>query len=158
MKRGFFCRLSAVTGLMVVLASGHAVALTARDLVGTWTLVSTGPAFGDNPKGIAMFDAHGHIAIELFRAGVPKYASNLRTQGTPDEYKATIDGSLAFYGTYKVKGTDLLLHIESSTFPNLNGTDEKRTDLKMKGDMLTWTQPTPSGGGGPGLAVWKRAK
>ena len=158
MKRGFFCRLSAVTALMVVLASGHAVALTARDLVGAWTLVSAGFAYGDNPKGIAMFDAHGHIAIELLRAGVPKYASNLRTQGTPEEYKATVDGSLAFYGTYKVKGTDLLLHIESSTFPNLNGADQKRTGLKIKGDMLTWTQPTPSGGGGPALAVWKRAK
>jgi hypothetical protein len=157
MRWGFIAGLSAATGLMVAFTAANAVALTARDLVGTWTPVSN-PPYGDNPKGIAMFDAHGHVAIQLFRAAVPKYASNFRTQGTPDEYKATVEGSIAYFGTYKVKGTDLLVHIESSTFPNWNGADQRRTNLTIKGDKLTWTQATPSGGGGAVATVWKRLK
>ena len=157
MRRGFIVGLSLATGLMVAFAAANAVALNAREIVGTWTPVSN-PPYGDNPKGIVMFDAHGHFAIELFRADVPKYASSLRTEGTPEEYEATVEGSLAYFGTYKVRGTDLLLHVESSTFPNWNGADQRRTNLTIKGDKLMWTQPAPSGGGGPAATVWQRLK
>ena len=56
-----------------------------QQLVGTWTVVSflnenekTGrktevKVFGSNPKGYFMFDAGGHFAINLIRAGRPKF-------------------------------------------------------------------------------------
>ena len=50
------------------------------------------------------------------------------------EYKATVNGTLAFFGTYSVSGTDLNLHIEGSSYPNWTGTDQKRTNIAVNGD------------------------
>jgi hypothetical protein len=158
MKRCRILGLSAITVSILALAAGTAVAQSAKDLVGAWTLVSAGDAFGPNPEGLLMFDANGRVAAELFRSNLPKYASGVRTKGTPEEYKATVEGSISFFGTYSVSGTDLLLHIESCSFPNWNGADQKRTNLTVVGDELKWTQPTPSMGGPPIAVVWKRAK
>lgn len=130
---------------------------TAKDLVGTWTLDAAG-GFGVNPKGYVMFDANGHFGALLMRSDLPKYMSNRRTQGTAEEYKATVQGMLAYYGTYSVNGTDVALHIEGSSFPNWNGTDQKRTNLSIKGDEMRWTQPVTSGGREPAETLWKRAK
>ena len=94
----------------------------------------------------------------LMRSDLPKYASNNRTQGAPAEYKATVDGSLAYFGTYSVSGTDLNLHIEGSTFANWTGTDQKRTNIAVAGDEFKYTQPAPSGGGPATVIVWKRVK
>jgi hypothetical protein len=92
--------------------------------VGTWTLVSA-DVFGPSPKGALMFDANGHVSAHLMRSDIPKYASNNRAQGTPEEYKATVHGGITYFGTYSLNGTDLLFHIEGSSFPNWNGTDQK---------------------------------
>ncbi len=115
-------------------------------------------AYGPAPKGALMFDANGHFSYMIMRADLPKYAANNRTQGTASEYKGTVEGSLAYYGAYAVSGTDLVLHIESSTFANWNGTDQKRINLSLVGDELKYTQPNPSGGGAPDPLVWKRVK
>lgn len=142
---------------VLVLTLGVVAAQSPKDIIGSWTLVSA-DAFGSSPKGTLMFDASGHFASILVRADLPKYASNSRTQATPAESKATVDGTLAFFGTYSVSGTDLNLHIEGSTFPNWNEVDQKRTNLAVTGDELKYTQPTPSGGGGPAVVIWKRNK
>jgi hypothetical protein len=47
-----------------------------------------------------MFDANGRFSLIIMRGDLPKYASNKRVDGTPDEYKATVTGSLAYFGTY----------------------------------------------------------
>jgi hypothetical protein len=157
MKRRSFSSLLACTAIGLALFSNIAAAQSAKDLVGTWTLVSA-DAFGPNPKGYVMFDANGHVGAFLMRSDLPKYASSNRNQGTAEENKATVQGMIAWFGTYSVNGTDLMLHIEGSSFPNWSGTDQKRTNLSITGDELRWTQPTPSAGGAPVPTVWKRAK
>lgn len=92
------------------------------------------------------------------RSDLPKYASNRRTQGTAEENKATVQGMLAYYGTYSIDGKNVILHIEGSSFPNWNGTDQKRTNLSITGDEMRWTQPTTSGSGQPAETLWKRAR
>jgi hypothetical protein len=92
------------------------------------------------------------------RSDLPEYASKNRVQGTAAEYQATVEGSLAYYGTYAVSGADLDMYVEASTFANLNGTDQKRINVTIIGEELKYTQPTPSGGGLPAPNVWKRAK
>jgi Lipocalin-like domain len=128
-----------------------------KDLFGTWLLVSA-DAYGPNPKGALMFDSSGHFSAQFMRADLPKYASNKRVEGTPEEYKATVEGYIGYFGTYSLNGKDLVLHIEGSSFPNWNGTDQKRTNVTITGDELKYTQPTPSGGGAAAPIVWKRAK
>jgi hypothetical protein len=82
-----------------------AQAQTAQDLVGTWQLVSNKNVrqdgtrvdiFGTNPKGLYVFTSNGHFAIINARPDLPKFASNNRNEGTPEENKAIVQGSIAF--------------------------------------------------------------
>ena len=139
------------------LSTNQAAAQSAKDLVGAWTLVSA-DAFGANPKGTVIFEPNGRFAAMLMRADLAKYASNNRAQGTAAENKATVEGSIAYFGTYSVSGTDVNFHIEGSTFPNWAGSDQKRINLAITGDELKWVQPTPSAGGPPTPVVWRRVK
>src|SRR5215203_1274936 len=78
-------------------------------LIGTWHLVSNiverrdgtkVEQFGPNPKGILIFAADGHFATFNARTDLPKLASGNRSRATPEENKAVIEGSFAYYGTY----------------------------------------------------------
>ena len=152
--------------LGVALAAGDALAQTATDLVGTWTLVSTvteqggnkTDTFGSNPKGILMVDANGRYVIAFSRADLPKVASNNRTTGTPEENKAIVQGSITHFGTVSVNAADqtLTFKIETSLFPKWDGTEHKRP-FTLTGDELTYTVPSTSGGE-TATVVWQRAK
>ncbi len=136
-------------------------------LAGTWSLVSFElvrpdgsrvSTFGANPNGIAFFDTTGHYIITVMRSGRPNYAINNPAQGTADENKATAQGTITYFGTYKSGDTDqtIAIHVDGSSFPNWNGTDQKRI-FAIAGDQLKLTAPV---GGTVGTAevVWKRAQ
>ena len=152
--------------LGVVLAAGDAFAQTAKDFVGTWTLVSAvteqggnkTDTFGPNPKGILIVDANGRYVIAFARADLPKVASNNRTTATAEENKAIVGGSLAHFGTLSVNAADktFTFKIETATFPNWSGTEQKRP-FTISSDQLQYTAAAASGGG-TATVVWKRAK
>ena len=152
--------------LAVALPAGDAAGQTAKELVGAWTLVSVNveqggkkvEPFGPNPNGSLMLDGSGRFSITVIRAGLPKFASNNRVAGTAEENKAAVQGSLAYFGTYSVSEADRMIsmHIEGSTFPNWNGTEQKRL-FTLAGDQLTLTNPAGSVGGTTQI-VWRRAK
>jgi hypothetical protein len=134
-------------------------------IVGTWSLLiddaveadgTHKPNFGPNPAGIAMFGADGHFSVTITRSGRAKFASNNRTTGTADENKAVVTGSNAFFGTYAVNEADksLTLRVEGATYPNLEGTTQKRTITSLTaGDELTWSNPATHG-----EVAWKWVK
>jgi hypothetical protein len=78
-----------------------------EQLVGPWTVVSVtlddggnkSEPFGPNPLGVFLFDANGHFATQITRPGRPKFASNNRMAGTPDENKAAVQGTITNFGT-----------------------------------------------------------
>jgi len=150
--------------LGVALFACDAAAQTAKDLVGTWTPVSitavqdgkTIEPYGPNPKALLMFDDKGRYPSLIIRSDLPKFASNNRTMGTPEENKAVVRGTNAHFGTYAVEGDKLVLHIESATFPNSTGAEQRRP-FTLTGDELKVIVPVASGGGTSTL-VWKRAK
>ena len=152
--------------LGIVLATGDAFAQTAKDLVGTWTLVSaineqggnTTDTYGPHPKGILTVDANGRYVLVIARADLPKVASNNRTTATPEENKAIVQGSGAHFGIVSVNAADktITFKIETSLFPNWNGTEQKRP-FTVTGDELQYTVPAASGGG-TATVVWKRTK
>ncbi|HJZ81552.1 MAG TPA: lipocalin-like domain-containing protein [Pyrinomonadaceae bacterium] len=132
-----------------------AVAQTANDLVGTWSLQSDFSVtsdgrklwpFGPNPKGIALFDNGGHFAIVISRPDLPKFASDNRMQGTAKENEAIVRGSFAFFGTYSVTNSVIVQHIDGGTWPSWIGTDQKRTITSFAKDEQVWTT-VPSFGG-----------
>ena len=162
MNQSHILGMSVIASLGCALLPGIVVAQSAKDLVGAWTVVSAAPSMsGPTPKGSLIFEANGRYSFQMMRSDLPKYASNNRTKGTPAEYQATVEGSIAYFGTYSVNGTDLILHVEGSTFPNWNGTDQKRNNLSVTADELRFTNPVPSGGAAADSAdpvIWKRAR
>jgi Lipocalin-like domain len=162
---------AAMVALLFLGVAPQTLAQSPQDqLVGTWMLVSVHieapdgskfDAFGANPTGILIMDGNGHISVQFIGSGLPKFASNDRLEGTPEENKAVMQGVLCYFGTYSVSDTDrsLNIHIENSSFPNWKGTDQKRF-LTITEDEMKWINPTATTGG-PGFTghtVWKRAK
>ena len=112
--------------------------------------------FGPNPKGLLVFTDDGRFIYLLSRADLPKFASNNRTTGTPEENTAVVQGSVSTFGTYSLADKTLTIKVEHSTFPNWIGTDQQRT-ITITGDEMKWTNPAGSGGGVVEL-VLRRAK
>ena len=145
-------------------AVGQQAKINKTELVGTWTLASNtntspgGKTFGPN-DGVAIFEANGRFSLQLVRSDLPKFASNNRDKGTPDENQAVVQGSITYFGTYSVNEGDgtLTLHIVRSSFPNWNGTDQKRLIGSLTADELKYTNPAASVGGTAEL-TWKRVK
>lgn len=54
------------------------------------------------------------------------------------------------------KDKTFTFHIETSTYPNCDGTVQKRA-FTVSGDELRYTTPAASGGGRADL-IWKRGK
>ncbi len=165
--------LSLVTAFNVVMlfsASGacaqQKAASTAKQLIGHWTLVSvkteqdgkTTEPYGPNPKGLFIFDRSGRYVVLQFRPDLPKFASNRRDKGTPEENKAIVLGSACHFGTYTVNENEGSFSIrpEAATFPNWVGVDQKRF-FSISGDELKISNPTGSRGGVSTL-ILKRAK
>lgn len=165
-----YCLRLGCAGLLLMAATAVGAQQTAPltdSLTGTtWTLVSvyneqdgkrTEP-FGPNPRGIFILDRGGRFVQFFLRTGLPKFASNNRAAGTPEENKAVVQGSNAYFGTYSISTKDALMtmQIDGSTFPNWDGSTQKRL-VNLKGDELTLTNPTAAVGG-TGVSVWKRVK
>ena len=167
MKRYLILTMLTVAALTwgVAVSVSSTVAQTAKDLMGTWTFVSNISEQDSkkyepfpNGKGILIFGNDGHYALVNLRSDLPKFASGNRTQGTPDENKAVVQGSITHYGTYTVdeNGKILVLRIEASTFPNWNGVEQRRP-FTVTGDELKYTVPAASAGGFAQV-TWKRVK
>ena len=169
MNRRSILSISAMTMFGLALLPCDAFAQTAKinksQLVGSWTLAAntgsnpTARFFGPN-DGVATFEPNGRFSLQLVRSDLAKFASNNRDTGTPDENKAIVQGSISYFGTYSVNEGDgvLTLHIERCSFPNWNGTDQKRVISSLTADEMKYTNPSPSVGGPPSLLVWRRAK
>jgi lipocalin-like protein len=144
---------------------GPAIAQTAKDLAGTWTSVanvnirqdgSRVDVFGPKGTGLAIFDNNGRFAIVNINPETPKFASNNRAQGTPEENKAAVLGGIALYGTYSVADKVINFKVEGSTYPNWTGTEQKRNVSAYTADQFTWSLPASIGG--TAEVTWKRLK
>ena len=128
-----------------------------EQLVGTWELVSTSgetadgnrmeAPFGQKPLGYLMFSPSGHFSYNWVLPDRPKFASNNRQAGSPEENQAAVHGNLSAFGTYTISPDgSLTLQIVGSSFPNWNGTTQKRT-VEIGGDQMKFTSPATSVGG-----------
>jgi hypothetical protein len=130
-----------------------------EQLVGTWTLVSSDQVlpdgskskqFGSNPKGTNVFDANGRFFVMIQSADNSKIASKdpSGSETNSDEAGWLIVESIAYYGTYTVDETERVaaLHLEASTFPNENGTDQKRTITSLDASELKYNYPAAISG------------
>ena len=159
----------ALLSTVLALCAGDAVAQQKSlkdDLVGAWKFVSStsqrddgSATWGQNPKGLLIFTDGNRFSLQIMRSDRPRYKSNTRMRGSLIENQATTRGTLSYFGTYAVSEPNRMLtfHIESSSFPNLNDTDQKRV-LTLASDDLKLENPTPSRGSGATVQVWQRVK
>ncbi|MET0707787.1 MAG: lipocalin-like domain-containing protein [Tardiphaga sp.] len=171
MNRRSILTISAIAALGLAVLPGNAVAqqkTIKEQLVGTWTPVSweqdvaSGPKFqrfGANPKGVTVFDANGRFFIMFARSDLPKIASNNPSTSTPEEAKAIVSGSIAYYGTYTVDEAAKIIsfRIESSSFPNQLGIEGKRAITSLTATELKHTNTTVVGGNPPIHVSLRRA-
>jgi hypothetical protein len=158
--------LAALAVSVAARAAGPAKTLK-QQLVGTWTIVADTfegdgkkvEVFGPHPKGSMILGADGHFTVVITRGDVAKFASNNRMKGTPEENAAAVQGGIGYFGTWTVNEGDkaLVLHVDSATYPNWSGSDQKRI-VQIQDDEMHAINPMPSVGTGTAQVVWRRAK
>ena len=164
---------AALACLAVVLRAGEAATQQSptpakQQFIGTWSLVSIQyvekdgrkiEPFGPGARGMLHFDAGGRFATQVMAANRPRFASNNRMIGTTEENKAVSQGVVAYFGTYTVDEANhiVTLHIEQSSFPNWNGTDQQRS-FAFTGDELRYTAASSTANPAESAKLaWKRA-
>jgi Lipocalin-like domain len=169
MNRRNILSLSAIAAFGLSVLPGNALAQQnslKEQIVGAWTFVSSintradGSQYdpwGVDGKGTTMYDANGHFAFMLLRSDLPKVTD--RSKATPEQSKAVVDGSIAYYGTYTVDepSKSVTLHIEGSTFSAFNGADQKRVITSITADEMKTFNAITSGGTRADT-IYKRAK
>jgi len=159
------CLATAATLAIGRPALGQQPSLKAQ-LVGTWAMGvvavnrkdgTRADVFGPNPNGVLMFHPDGHFVLFSSRPGRAKYASGNRVQGTAEEFRETVLGSIAYFGSYSVdeEKKTFVIKIKGSTFPDYEGTEQIRP-FTIVGDELRSINPNPSQGGAALDLVLKR--
>jgi hypothetical protein len=154
--------------LIFLLVAGMASAqnkTATSNLTGTYELVAVDNIapngsrihlYGDSPKGILMFDAMGHYTLQIYSENRPKFAAGDKGKGTDEENRASVKGCNTHYGTYKIEGGNVIFNIEHASFPNWEGTRQKRP-FTISGDVFKYTVPAPTTGGAvTGEVVWDK--
>ena len=159
-------------GWVVALAlGGMAMGVQAApmpSLAGAWQLVRVDnvspdgkhmPLYGPAPQGLLLIDADGHYALQMVRAQRTRFAGGDKAHGSAEEYRAASMQGNAHYGRVEAAGGVLRFEIEHATFPNWDGTEQRRP-FTLHGDELTYTVPTPTTGAGhaTGEVSWRRVR
>lgn len=134
-------------------------------LRGTWTLVAADQIrpdgvqvrdYGKSPKGRLIVSAAGRYSLQIFKSERPRFKGPDKANGTADEFKAAVMGSSTHFGTVTVDARQGLLQfaIESASFPNWEGTVQKRK-YKLEGQTLSYQVPPRVDGSIP-ISVWRK--
>ena len=145
-------RVSVIAASVLLLLTLHVVNIAAQQkkvamtpLVGAWTLISVDnvrpdgsrvPRHGAHPAGLLIFDADGRYSLIVI------------TDGTPEEYKAALEGNNADYGRYTVNEGDssITFYMDHASHPELVGSSHTRY-FTLKDDRLRYTTARLSPGG-----------
>jgi len=149
-------------------ATGQQQSLKER-LVGTWILVaweqmgadgSKFQKYGPDPRGFHIFERSGRFFAMMARPDLPKIAASDPQNATPDEARAIMAGSIAYYGTYTVNEPErmVILRMKATTFPNQLGRDLPRRVVSVTANEMVYANPSATTGGGQIMLSWKRAQ
>jgi hypothetical protein len=162
--------MNPLTGMVFAMLAG----LATRDvpaskqespLRGTWTLEAADKLlpdgrqvrdYGEAPKGRLIVDGQGRYSLQIFKAERRRFDSGDKASGSADEFASAVLGSSTHYGTVVVdaaQGT-LVFTIEGSSFPNWEGTVQKRQYV-LDGAVLRYRVPPRPDGSIP-ISVWRK--
>lgn len=162
--------ISALVALTLLPGSALAQQKSLKEqITGTWSLVSAETtnkdgakiqSFGLAPKGMVIFEPNGRYVQVNLSSSLPKFSSGNRMTGTPEENKAVVQGSIAYFGTWSVDeaARTVVQHVEANSYALHTGTDYKRPITTLTPDELVFTNPGSSAGGGSTVLTFKRMK
>jgi hypothetical protein len=140
--------------------------MTAEQFIGTWKLVSTDYRdmngsqrypYGENPVGMLIYDADGHMAVQIMRRDRPAIAAIEET--SLEQIQLAFGGYTACFGTYDVNEQEgsVIHHLEACLLPWYGG--DQKTYFEFTGNRLTLRPHAPRTIGGvvlSGSLVWAR--
>jgi hypothetical protein len=138
------CALVAGSPLLGAQEGSQPSTSTVRDLIGTWTLVSTDqgveagkPAMVPNPRGLLIVDGGGHIFEAITRGAGRQGGAPPTPQSDPAALFAIYSG---FWGDYAADVTQkrLTFRPRGAVSPNVMGSEFSRS-YDLRGDLLTIT-------------------
>lgn len=145
--------------------SPSANAQSASPIAGTWRLAAAEllhadgtrtKDYGASPKGLLIVDAMGRYSLQIFKSERPRFVSGDKGAGTAAEFQAAVMGSSTHFGTMTLDTVAhiLTVNIEGASFPNQEGTQQKRAYV-LEGDQLSYKVPARADGNTP-ITVWRR--
>lgn len=154
---------SCVLGLLSILSTSCASpSAQTNPFVGTWKLISlerhnadgtlvTGvnPVGGVDPTGIVMYDAAGHVSLQIMPSG------RARTPGSPAlTPEQTLFGYVAYYGTYTLDQANRIMTVkfDGALSPTMLGTTGQRY-YEINGNRMKFR---PSLATGANELTWER--
>jgi Lipocalin-like domain len=136
-------------------------------LIGIWKLISfearregEEPSFpfGIDAKGLLIYTDVGRLSVQMMRANRPNFVSGDQLKGTVEEVSQCFTGCISYFGRYEfdANGGFVIHHIESSLFPNWEGTQKRfiefsGSQMSLKTSPVMW-----NGKMGIGAMVWER--
>lgn len=164
MRAGSFTLLAALALPLMAAATPSPEPLA---LPGTWVLEQAYEVradgtrttnYGEHPSGLMMVDPAGRYSIQIFRPGRPKFASVVKAEGKPDEFRQSVLGSSTHFGHVRVDAAahQLLFDVTASSFPNWEGKRQVR-NYTYAGGVLTYAVPASAAGNGTiAYSVWRK--
>ncbi|HKE94748.1 MAG TPA: lipocalin-like domain-containing protein [Povalibacter sp.] len=138
-------------------------------IVGTWRLVTyedrpdSGPSrfpFGAHPTGLLIYDATGHMSVQIMKVPHPKVASGDEEHATDAEKTALYDAYVAYFGTYRVdpdRGV-VVHHAEGDLSDVYVGRDESRPYELSADRLVLKPRWTAEGRQWEGIRVFERIR
>ena len=137
-------------------------------LIGVWKLISFEgrregeepfSPFGKDAKGLLIYTDVGRFSAQLMRSNRPKFFSGDQLKGTAEEINECFKGCISYFGRYEfdASGGFIIHHIESSLFPNWEGTQKRFVEISNKRMILTTPPTVWDGKMGIGTLTWERA-
>jgi len=134
-------------------------------LRGTWTLLAADKIlpsgervhdYGGAPKGRMVVDAQGRYSLQIFKSERPRFATADKVAGSAEEFASAVLGSSTHYGVVVADSEQRVLTftIEASSFPNWEGTVQKR-QYTLEGPVLSYRVPPRPDGSVP-ISVWQK--
>jgi lipocalin-like protein len=158
----------AVLALSTATASSYG-APDAAALIGSWKLLSyedrdaNGASvypYGKAPAGLLVYDATGHMAIQIMTTPPPDVASDDWNLFTVKEKIALYDAYIAYFGRYEVDSArKIVIHLPEADLSRLYIGRREERHYELAGDRFvltaTWTQ---SGKTWSGTRVFERLR
>jgi hypothetical protein len=146
-----------VVGSLAGCATERPPQTTPNKVAGTWRMVSALidperariPAYGARPQGMLVFTQDMHYVEVLTDGTLRPFASDVRGQGTDEENRHAMAGSIGMFGRYTVdaRGDFSGNIVEGATFPNWIGNVRTTAELRLRvvGDRMFEEFQRPDG-------------